>query len=319
RYQPASGTVNASSFQSGAAAAGAAAPAAGQAVAPRAVGDMHIERDGNQRWLVTPLAADALWPQLQQFWKDQGLTLVTDDAATGVMETDWAENRANLPKDIIRSTIGRVFDSLYDTGKRDRFRTRVERTATGTEIYISHRGMVEVVSSQQTGQTVWQPSPPDPGLEAEMLSRLMLRLGAKEEAAKASAAAVAEAAAAPVGPAKVRVLTDRPYAAFEIDDGFDRAWRRVGLSLDRSGFTVEDRDRAQGLYYVRYVDPNSVKEPNFFTKLFSKDGNNAPARYRLSLKSQGELTTVAVLNAQGAPESGDAAKHIVKLLVEDLK
>ena len=42
-----------------------------------------------------------------------------------------------------------------------------------------------------------------------------------------------------------------------LDEPFDRAWRRVGLALDRVGFTVEDRDRAKGLYYVRYVDPKT--------------------------------------------------------------
>jgi len=31
---------------------------------------------------------------------------------------------------------------------------------------------------------------------------------------------------------------------------------RIGeIELDRSGFTVEDRDRSAGLYFVRYVDP----------------------------------------------------------------
>ena len=45
------------------------------------------------------------------------------------METDWAENRANLPQTGLRKLIGKALDSVYDTGMRDMFRTRVEKPA----------------------------------------------------------------------------------------------------------------------------------------------------------------------------------------------
>jgi outer membrane protein assembly factor BamC len=106
----------------------------------------------------------------------------------------------------------------------------------------------------------------------------------------------------------------------QIDEGFDRAWRRVGLALDRTGFTVEDRDRAQGTYFVRYVEPNAdKKEPGFLAKLFSRDKDAAPLKYRISLKSQGESTTVSVLNANGAPETSANAQRIVQVIADDLK
>src|SRR6185295_5536698 len=108
-------------------------------------------------------------------------------------------------------------------------------------------------------------------------------------------------------------------------DGFDRAWRRVGLALDRSGFTVEDRDRGQGVYFVRYVDPKFAgkEEPNFFAKLFSfgkKDEGSSLAKYRVKVTSEGSSSsTVAVQDSTGKPESGEAGKRIVELLLEDLK
>ncbi len=320
RYQAPGGTVSAAAFQasttSPAVAAAAAASAVG--VAPAQVGELRIERQGNQRWLNTPLPPDQLWPQLQGFWKDAGFKLVVDQANVGVMETEWAENRAKLPQDIIRRTLGRVLDSLYSTGELDKFRTRVERSATGgSEVYISHRGMEEVYSNAAKDSTAWQARAADPQLEAEFLSRLMLRLGAKEELAKPAAIAAAPAAAA-----RARVL-DGQASALQVDDAFDRAWRRVGLALDRSGFTVEDRDRAQGLYFVRYVDPALMgrEEPGFFGKLFGAKADNAggPSRYRVLVKGDGDRSTVSVLNSQGAPEGGDAGKRIVSLLVDDLK
>ena len=321
RYvQPTGGSVSASALQGGGVPAAAAA-AATATVAPKAIGDLRIERQGNQRWLVTSMPPEQLWPQLQAFWKERGFTLVLDQAEAGVMETDWAENRAKLPNDIIRNTIGKVFDSLYSTGERDKFRTRVERSAGGTEVYVSHKGMEEIYSGDRKETTVWQPRAADPLLEGEMLKRLMVKLGHKEELAKAAVATTGTAAPAP---ARARVVTGQAAATLQVDDAFDRAWRRVGLALDRSGFTVEDRDRAQGVYFVRYVDPKRAgkDEPGFLSKLLSfgkKEESTAPAKYRVSVKGDGERSTVTVLNAAGQPEAGDAGKQIVALLVEDLK
>jgi outer membrane protein assembly factor BamC len=326
RYQQSGGTVSAATFQAPATGAAAAAPTAPN-VAPAALGSNSIERQGNERWLRTSLPPDQLWPQLQAFWKERGFTIVQDTPTTGVMETDWAENRAKLPMDFIRASIGKVFDGAYSTGELDKFRTRVERGANGgSEIYITHRGMVEVITGQNKDSTIWQPRPADPQLEAEFLARLMVKLGSKEEAAKTQAEAIAAAPlpGAPGSPARARIVTGLPAATLQVDDGFDRAWRRVGVALDRSGFTVEDRDRGQGIYYVRYIDPKFAgkEEPNLFSKLFSfgkKDDEGGPTRYRVVVKADGDRSTVSVLNSSGAPESGEAGKRITSLLLEDLK
>ena len=316
RYQAPGGVVSAAAFQSGTAAAAPAPSTA--AVAPAPSADLRIERERDKRWLVTTQPPEQLWPQFRAFWKELGFNLVLDQPEVGLMETEWAENRAKLPNDLIRRTIGRVVDSLYSTGERDKFRMRLERNGNLTEVFITHRGMVEVYTNQLRDATTWQPRPTDPDLEAEFLSRLMVRLGTKEEAAK-----VAVATPPPATPARARVLEGQAAATLSVDDNFDRAWRRVGLALDRGGFTVEDRDRAQGLYFVRYVDPALMgrEEPGFFARLFSSSetGPTGPTRYRVLVKGEGEVTTVAVLNAQGAPEAGDAGRRIVALLVYDLK
>lgn len=315
RYQPTGGAVSASSLQ-GAASAPAANVQAATTVAPAQVGDVRIERQGNQRWLVTSLTPEQLWPRLQAFWKDSGFTLVIDQAPTGIMETEWNENRAKLPQDIVRRSIGRVFESFYSTGERDKFRTRVERTPNGSEVYISHRGVEEVYTNAQKESTVWQPRPADPQLEAAFLARLMQRLGVSEQAAQTAVAT------APSQPARARIVADQPAATLQVDDNFDRAWRRVGLALDRGGFTVEDRDRGQGLYFVRYVDPKDIGkgEPGFFAKLFGgADAAAGPLRYRIQVKADGERSNVAVLTAQGAPEAGPNGQRIVGLLLDELK
>lgn len=308
RYVVPGGPVTASSYQ-----IGQAAPSL--PTAATALGDVRIERAGNQRWLVVNRPADQLWGPIRDFWQESGFLLSMDQPNLGIMETDWAENRAKIPQDIIRNTLGKLIDSVYSTAERDRFRTRLERSAAGgTEIFVSHRGMVEVYSNTQKDQTVWQPRAADPELEAEFLRRLMVKLGAPQVQAQAVAAAA---------PAKAvsRVATVNNQPVVVIDEGFDRAWRRVGLALDRTGFTVEDRDRSQGTYFVRYVAPNpDKKEPGFFARIFGAgDKAEAPLKYRINLKAQGESTTVSVLNASGAPEVSANAQRIVQVIADDLK
>jgi outer membrane protein assembly factor BamC len=309
RYNVPGGSVTASSF-----AAGQSAP--GAPVAANSVGDVRIERAGTQRWLVVNRSADQLWGPVRDFWQENGFLLNIDQQNLGILETDWAENRAKLPQDFIRNTIGKVFESLYSTGERDKFRTRLERVGDATEIYVSHRGMVEKLaggkSSNQSDGTVWEPRAPDQELEAEFLRRMMVKLGVTQEQSKALVAA---------GQVKTtsRVATVGGAPVVQIDDGFDRAWRRVGLALDRTGFTVEDRDRAKGIYFVRYVEPADKKDPGFFSKLFSSTKDAAPLKFRIGLVSQGESTTVSVQNATGAAETTDNAQRIVKVIADELK
>jgi outer membrane protein assembly factor BamC len=322
RYTQPTGVVSASTFQApqGVAAA-AAATTITPVVAPQALGSFKVERLGNARWISTTLPPEQVFPQVRAFWKDNGFALVQDRADVGLIETDWAENRAKLPNDLIRSTIGKVFDSAFSTSELDKYRTRVERTANGSEIYVSHRGMEEKYIGERKESTVWQPRPTDPELEAEFIARLMVKLGARDEEAKT---AVAATAVAPAGPTRARMLTDQAGPTLQVDDGFDRAWRRVGLALDRSGFTVEDRDRTQGLYFVRYVDPafTGREEPGFFSRLMfwrKKEDAGSPVKYRVKIVSQGASSTVAVQDSQGKPETGEAGKRIAALLLDDLK
>lgn len=291
-------------------------------VAPLQLKEMRIERDGSQRWLVIQASPDAIWPKLKDFWQELGFVISLENQDTGVMETDWAENRAKIPEDIIRSTIGKVLDSLYSTGERDKFRTRIERLANGgVEIYISHRGAQEVLVGSQKESAVWTPRPSDSGLEAEFLSRLMVRLGADAEGAK-----VAVNSAATAKP-RSTLLKAENLSYVETDEGFDRSWRRVGLALDRIGFTVEDRDRSQGLYYVRYIDQDidaktKGASEGFFAKLFSwgsSDAAKTGQKYRILVKEGGEFSHITVHGEDGKVDASPIATKILQLLNDQLK
>ena len=325
RYkQDGSGVVSAATYQpptfGGATSGGTNG---GPGVVPNTDPNVTIERSGNSRWIVTTLTPEQVWPKLKQFWAERGFALAVEQADIGVMETEWNENRSKIPQDFIRSTIGLVLDSVWDSGERDRYRTRVERSANGSEIYISHRGAEEVLTGLNKDSSSWQTRPPEPELEAEMLRRLLLKLGAQEE----KVAALVVPGEAP--PPRARMVSDGPAGTVEVDDDFERAWRRVGLALDRSGFAVEDRDRAQGFYYVSYLDQNSAptkQEPGVISKLLNfgglgsdkKDPKQA-VRYRVQVKGEGQRSKVIVQNAEGGVPDSDVATRLAKILVDDLK
>ncbi len=313
-----------------------AAPVAtgGPAVVP-AGSIAKLERQGNQRWLAVNLPPEKAWPVLVDFWPSIGLKVEKADANAGILETNWAENRAKLPQDIIRRTLGKVLDSVYSTNEQDKFRARIERTAQDTsEIYISHRGMEEVYTSSQQDRTSWQPRASDPELEAEMLQRLLVRfeepakrvVTASAPAAGATSATAAGTAAPSAAPQIARLVkgTDGRNERLEVDEAFDRAWRRVGLALDRGGFTVEDRDRAKGLYFVRYLDPDyeakAKSEQGFFSKIFGKEKPIQAPQYRVSVLGESTTrTNVQVFDSTGKPERSPTGDRILNLLNEQLR
>lgn len=286
------------------------------------VDGVQLQRDGSERWLVVNEPPEKVWPVVKEFWQESGFLIKTEDPQAGVMETDWAENRAKIPEDGIRSLIGKVFDNAYSTGERDKFRTRLERGEKPgtTEIYISHRGVEEVFITQNRDDTRWQPRPPDPGLEAEFLQKLMVRFGVQEARAKTQLAAKPKE---DDGRAKIVSAADG-IGSLELPEPFDRAWRRVGLALDRGGFTVEDRDRSKGFYYVRYLDSDAEaqkKDDGFLSKLaFWRSSEKAKSeQYRVVVKDRDQSSEVQVLDKEGNPERSDTARKILALLQNQLK
>ncbi|TAK45854.1 MAG: outer membrane protein assembly factor BamC [Betaproteobacteria bacterium] len=289
-----------------------------------AVERMRIERAGSQRWLVVQETPEKLWPLVKDFWRENGFLVNLELPEAGVLETDWAENRAKLPQDFIRNTIGRVLDQIYSTPERDKFRTRMERAVDGgTEIYVSHRGMMEVYTRERSDQTIWQPRPPDPELEAEFLRRLMVRLGAQEERARQLASVTAPQASR----AAIKKGGDG-RDLLQVFEPFDRAWRRIGLALDRVGFTVEDRDRQKGLYFVRYADPEAdmdrknQEKGGLLGKLAfwrSTDGKVKAEQYRVLVKPASESSEVQILNKDGAADTSQTTRRILALLHDQLK
>lgn len=268
--------------------------------------NIQVVRAGMQRWLVIRAQPEQLWPVVREFFPRHGLAVAKANPATGVIETDWAENRANAPNGMLGRLAGKVFDNHYSSGTRDKFRLRLERgSAPGTtEIYLSHRGLMEVVEDTKTGaNTRWQVRPSDPELEVEMLILLMTELGVEADRARSqlSEANVREGAR----------LEGDDRRVLKVYDQRDSTWRRIGLTLDRGGWTVTERDRGRR-YAVAAPPAFSFPEPTQ-----DRRADTAGARYEIVLTEEGSTTTVQVRPL----ERGDApgGQDILSLLYDQLK
>lgn len=300
---------------------GAAQTAVPSGTAPAATRAMYIERAGSQRWLVINEPMGKVWPRLNTFVLENGLTISREDKTSGIIETDWATNHANS---VLRGTqkyLGKWIGSLYTTGTRDRFRIRVEpgRESGSSEVYLTHRGMTEVVT-QDSGvdptATAWQPSGADPELEAEMLTLLMISLGStRTEAAENLASPKPDKERASL----LTVAGEAPVLI--VENSLDVAWRRVGQTLDRVGFMVEDRNRKDGIYFVRYGDPEVYeKKKGFFGKLFKGDDSElSTEEYQIILAGRDEQTAVRVAGTDGQAAPEKVSVQILTLLHEQLK
>ncbi len=281
---------------------------------------MTIRRDGERRWLVIQSEPDRLWEKFKDFWTNAGFELKRADPRLGIMETQWAENRADIPKSLIRSLLSKAIEFAYAAPTRDKFRMRLERVETGTEVYITHYGVEEVVRGEgrQSTDVLWQPRPSDPELEAEMLRRMMVYLGASEQQAEVQVAK----AETPREVRARRLDLSEGVNALLVAEPYPRAWRLIGLALDGTGFVVEDQNRSQGLYVVEYNDPrDEISEQGWLSQLaFWKD--NKPkqgSRYHLRVGDRGDQSLVMVYSAQGQPDTSATAQRLLDTLLATLK
>src|SRR5689334_11731076 len=72
--------------------------------------DAHIERDGSTRWLLVKGTPDQVWPVVKTFWQESGFIVNLEVPEGGIMETDWAENRARVDAGGIRNFLSRMLD-----------------------------------------------------------------------------------------------------------------------------------------------------------------------------------------------------------------
>jgi outer membrane protein assembly factor BamC len=305
------------------------------------VAGARLEKESAGRLImVVDMPVDKVWPIVKRFWQNNGFSFIVDRSDIGILETEWAENRARIPEDFIRRTIGKVFDGLYASGERDKYRTRLDSRGTSTEIVITHRGMQEVLSDRDSLRSRWQARPSEPELEVEFLRRLLLQFGdsaaqADEKIVQAGGVRLASGSnqalkgQTTTDLTQARLKREAENVSLELAMNFDRAWRQVGLALDRGGFTVEDRDRSQGIFYVRYIDPGLDREApqrtvlSGITSIFRSGSGQTPKQYRMQVTAKDQVSRVDIFDTKGLRLKGEeerlVAESMLKLLQEQLR
>ena len=239
---------------------------------------MKIVKAGAQRWLVVNAPAEKIWPLIRDFWIDMGFAVKKENPEVGVMETEWIKEGDLMTNDN-KGTLDK-FDAWLDslasgTANRKKFRTRLERGLQDgtTEIYMTHRsvdtapddgkekirtpyGVVDMgYKNDSKSKEDSKVDSRSDELDAELLRRLMVKLGLADKRAK-------EIIAAPISQKRAEIKKEADgSSSVEIQDPFDRAWRRVGLALDIIGFVIEDKDRSNGIYFVKYADVDIDDSP----------------------------------------------------------
>ena len=257
------------------------------------ISGVRLERAGTQRWLVVQDNPENVWRVVKAFWTENGFALDSEDQSAGIMETGWRE-------DLAKGTQGSGAGVGFSTGERDQYRSRLERGKDpGTvEIYLTHRGLVAALDADKATQ--WLPSANDPELEAQMLQRLMARLGGNPSA---------EGAVKAEGEAMLQVAGNGSGSIL-IKDEFDKSWRRVGLAIDRLKLVLEDKDRSKGIYYLKPIKAGGkFKLP--------KEAGVAMANYRVLVQDGGATCTVVVTAADGSSDA--SSRQLLEALYKNIQ
>lgn len=262
----------------------AQAPAPEETTPPAAV-TLHIEQQGAQRWLVVPAPADQVWRRVKGFLVEQGFTLAQADEKTGTLETDWRDEPQAAQKN--------EGNAASKRGLKDKFTLHVAagRVSGSSEVTVAHLGLQRIVAK---GKAQWQPRAADPTLAAALLDKLQAYFQEKQDTSAADADMPA---------VRATVTTDSTtgVSTLSLKEDFDRAWQRIGATLRRSGFVIEDRNRSEGVYLVRLGEAFKDAKPGLVSQLLGGDDNESDKRYRIHVKDQGDKSTVRVEHPGGAP------------------
>lgn len=282
--------------------------------------DIEVIKDGNVSYLRIKGNKKQVWNKMRDYWLNRGMLIKRESPATGILETEWAENRADIPQGLIRDALGKIVDGLYSAGTRDKYRVRIEQGKEQgiSELYLTHYGMEEVSEGGVADRLVWVKRPRDPELEAEMLGSMMVYFGMERQKTKAMLAKKAKQRREKA----VIARNIRTGSVLLVRETYPRAWRRTGVALERINFIVEDRDRNRGIYYVQYSDPLSNQTKSGWMdslKFWAKDKSKNKINYQIKLTDKNEQTLIVLLDEYGKRDISATAESILNLLYEQLR
>lgn len=274
----------------------------------------HIEREGMQHWIVIEDKAENIWPGVKAFWLQLGFRVPVENPNAGVMETDWLENHGNVPRSYVRQVAGngKAVDSLKAEGVRDQYVTRIERSKDGlnTEIHIVRQVMQESQSGNRK-EIKWLPHESDPEIEIAVLQLMIARLGSDAAPKASKAATIATSGVSPVPISEVIAAVSIQWKenaggkVIQINEPFDRSWRRVGLALETAHIVTSDKDRSKGTYFVAPIQDKD-----------KKDSKKQQVDYQVMVRESHDGSEVSVVNPNGKNDAESA--RLIEVLYQNM-
>lgn len=235
-----------------------------------------LVRDGRVAWLEFETAPENLWPLLKRFFAQEGLPLERSEPLNGLLATQWVETRQQPGQQGLARLFSSVFEGVSDSGLRDSFVLRLERSEDSTRLFLRHRGLQEVITSdvkvrENQIETAWGPRPRDADIEARLLHRMLVFFGLDEQRASGI-----------LSDAEARKIIDLAYVDQNergekflfVGQTTDLVWLKLEDALDNVGFDIDEVERNAGRISIsRYgliSDPEAAK--GVFGRLFSTKG-----------------------------------------------
>ena len=264
---------------------------------------MRFVRDGSQFWLEIDDSAIHVWQSLRAYFTRLGFKIISEQPDLGLMQTNWQANRVNTSTNWFLKYVGK----LINTETMDGYRAHLEYDEAKkiTRVFIAHQGVQEASGDSSNGAQ-WVRRPADPELEVEMLMRFMAFRGMGEKQAKQEIVQTKAVVNA------ILKQTAKGYV-LQYNDSFPRAWRLVGIALDRMGVLVEDRNYSAGVYYIQLSDAFKLDGKSGF---FDSSSKPSKLKYLLTLEDKGDSTLIT-LKARGAV--GADLPAVTKKVLDDIK
>lgn len=269
-------------------------PSIGERVLPAGKGVQRM-REGQRRWLVVEAEPEQAWPLVRKFLAMRGYRIERDEPAIGLLETDWKAQYVDEN--------GAEAQTGGPSNWRERLRIRVEpaEDAGRTAIFLTQR------NSQRGEDDKWQLRPGDADRAVEMLNRLARFLADKD---------VSDAVPLKGLEASIEVDADEHTVIIAKAD-FETVWRRTSLALDALGFTIEDHNRASRIFHVYNELPSGYTEEEL--EADSRKSATVREEYWIHVQPRDESTHISVRNRAGTVDESQVARHLLTLLLGQLK
>lgn len=291
----------------------------GNNVLPKSAAGTRFVREGRSFWLEIESKPDEIWRQARSFFMDLGFSFVRENPVNGLIETNWLENRLDVPTGWFSSLLG----GLFSTGLMDKYRIRIEHGDKDNVslLFITHQGLKEVSYGNwsETDYSIkWQPRESDPELEAEMLQRFLVFRGVAKAQAKQLTSQKKNIEIA-------KLVKDKSGLnnIIEVNEIFPRTWRRISIALDRMGLVIEDRNRSKGIYYIKTTEDfikGDSEDKSWLESIFtSKNEQLKIEPFQLSVDDVENKTIIGILNGSGEKDNSKTGYFILKKLQAQLR